>query len=353
MAKRIEYIDVAKGIGMILIVFGHALKEGPIYQVIYSFHIPLFFFLSGMTYRRKNAMEFWKNKFVRLYVPYIVFSIISIGLFSIAGKLVADRLGISLMDGSILDNVFGMLYGNSRTGFMKWNVPLWFIPCLLSVYALANLTESFVNNIRGGKRYHMLLVSLICGYLFSTAFLKLKLPFAFEAAFYLLFYFELGVMVRKWRQDGSLELHQRPFYVRIIAVFLCIAFVIGISLINGFAQVRTLQFGKSYLLYLITAVLGIAATLILSSMLEKSKVLAYIGVNSLPVLLLHKFPLLFFQSLFSPTKKLLSNSNSVSSILCAALISAVALVGCLLFGKLIEKICPMMVGASKKKEITI
>ena len=41
--KRIEWIDIARGIGIILVILGH-IGIGKIGKFIYSFHIPLFFF---------------------------------------------------------------------------------------------------------------------------------------------------------------------------------------------------------------------------------------------------------------------------------------------------------------------
>lgn len=51
--KRIAYIDIAKGIGILFVMLGHCLysEESPIRLFIYSFHMPLFFVLSGMTYK--------------------------------------------------------------------------------------------------------------------------------------------------------------------------------------------------------------------------------------------------------------------------------------------------------------
>ena len=47
--KRIEWIDIAKGIGIILVIMGHtiALRYS---QWLYTFHLPLFFLLSGLVY---------------------------------------------------------------------------------------------------------------------------------------------------------------------------------------------------------------------------------------------------------------------------------------------------------------
>lgn len=47
--NRIEWIDTAKGIGIILVLLGHADFE-PFSKIIYMFHIPLFFFISGFLF---------------------------------------------------------------------------------------------------------------------------------------------------------------------------------------------------------------------------------------------------------------------------------------------------------------
>lgn len=63
-AKRIEWIDVAKAISIILVIFGHAIKKTNwvhldfIVYTIYSFHMALFFVLSGWTLKyRENLTE--------------------------------------------------------------------------------------------------------------------------------------------------------------------------------------------------------------------------------------------------------------------------------------------------------
>ena len=48
--KRIAYIDKAKGVAILLVILGHCCGsvEEPINRFILSFHMPLFFFLSGL-----------------------------------------------------------------------------------------------------------------------------------------------------------------------------------------------------------------------------------------------------------------------------------------------------------------
>ncbi len=48
---RINWIDCAKGIAILLVIAGHTIEQPVIRGVIFSFHMPLFFILSCMTYR--------------------------------------------------------------------------------------------------------------------------------------------------------------------------------------------------------------------------------------------------------------------------------------------------------------
>lgn len=50
MKKRNEQIDVARGIAILLVILGHSFYsiEAPLNKIILTFHMPLFFFLSGL-----------------------------------------------------------------------------------------------------------------------------------------------------------------------------------------------------------------------------------------------------------------------------------------------------------------
>ena len=53
--QRMTYLDCAKGVAIILVVLGHIdMGNNPLNNWIYSFHMPLFFVLSGMLMSYKN-----------------------------------------------------------------------------------------------------------------------------------------------------------------------------------------------------------------------------------------------------------------------------------------------------------
>ena len=72
---RIEWIDIAKGLGLIFLIYGH-IANNLFTQWIYTFHSPLFFFLSGFLFSsRKNFNDFLISKTNSLLIPYLFLGI--------------------------------------------------------------------------------------------------------------------------------------------------------------------------------------------------------------------------------------------------------------------------------------
>lgn len=74
---RLDYVDVCKWLGISLVIFGHMKMPGEVLQWIYAFHMPLFFVLSGYTYRAQRIdKEFLMKKIKTIYVPFLLFALI-------------------------------------------------------------------------------------------------------------------------------------------------------------------------------------------------------------------------------------------------------------------------------------
>ena len=72
MQNRIVYIDALRGFAILLVIVGHLIQfnyssgiENPIFNIIYSFHMPLFFFISGYVHsfsKKYTPLSFIKKK---------------------------------------------------------------------------------------------------------------------------------------------------------------------------------------------------------------------------------------------------------------------------------------------------
>lgn len=72
--KRIEYLDIAKGICLLLVIYAHA--RGPFFRFIYQFHMPFFFLVSGYLHNsEKNRKDFILGKLYSLYIPFVFWNL--------------------------------------------------------------------------------------------------------------------------------------------------------------------------------------------------------------------------------------------------------------------------------------
>ena len=74
---RIETIDIAKGLGILFVVWSHA--KGPFTPYMYQFHMPLFFLISGFLFNSRNTPAQFLGKKVRsLYIPFVFWNLCSL-----------------------------------------------------------------------------------------------------------------------------------------------------------------------------------------------------------------------------------------------------------------------------------
>ena len=72
---REDWIDNLKGIGIALVVLGHMKIPEPLGKLIFSFHMPLFFFISGYLFKGEFSGRYVRGKIDHLIVPYIVYAL--------------------------------------------------------------------------------------------------------------------------------------------------------------------------------------------------------------------------------------------------------------------------------------
>lgn len=133
MEKRLFYLDAARGFAILLVVLGHIWETEQLLPVlIYSFHVPLFFIISGIltAYTRQERRPTKLLLFSRsksLIIPYVFYELIFVVLFGIRNHF--DFGSQHFYDGLLLQPL---------------NVPLWFLPTLflseLFLIALIKLT---------------------------------------------------------------------------------------------------------------------------------------------------------------------------------------------------------------------
>ena len=137
MKDRDVLLDVLKGVGIFLVVFGHTCKAD-VKEMVYWFHMPLFFVLSGcaLSYSSCQTTVGVKKYIKSLVVPYLAFSLITFAYWAmIEWRLRPSKISpiftgyLGEMDVRFQEflNIF-TAYA-TRDAF-EYNVVLWFLPCL-------------------------------------------------------------------------------------------------------------------------------------------------------------------------------------------------------------------------------
>lgn len=140
----IEWIDYAKGIGIILVVIGHAIRDEMrinsviydyLYTIIYFFHMPLFFFVSGYLFERSSLSGLSKSvllkkKICSILMPFIFYSVFIFIVFYIASNLPIissklENMGVWCI--SVSKYLLLMIQGNNPYAFHMWFLLVLFI----------------------------------------------------------------------------------------------------------------------------------------------------------------------------------------------------------------------------------
>lgn len=183
-ASRINWIDSLKLIGMFYIYLGHLGNDaGKLYLFVFSFHVPLFFFISGIVFkgsRTKNELLLnTKKSFLSIVVPYIVFSLIGVAFLVIKNQIPAEEVS------KILRECFRGIRNNVPLG------SLWFLPCLFVVIIYHSVLEVIF------KRKIVIFLIAFMFYIFTPYWWDgvPKLFFNVDSALYYLVFFSFGYLI--------------------------------------------------------------------------------------------------------------------------------------------------------------
>jgi fucose 4-O-acetylase-like acetyltransferase len=198
-ASRYEWVDRAKGIGIILVVFGHVADGvfragipfprtvfGPLYAAIYSFHMPLFFLLAGLffygSWTRRGTAMLIRSKLDTLAYPYLLWSVVQGSIEVAASRYTTHHASF--------DSVLALLW-HPRQQF-------WFLYALFFVFVLACFVCALVP-----RKWHGFVVLLAAVAFVIRAAVPHVGPFYYLAAESVFFF--MGMILREWLQRPGIR----------------------------------------------------------------------------------------------------------------------------------------------------
>ncbi|MBQ9229380.1 MAG: acyltransferase family protein [Eubacterium sp.] len=284
---RIEYIDLARGIAIVAVLFGHIslIKDSPfqdnysmVQSVIYSFHVPLFFFISGLCFsnRTVNFSEFLLKKLRAFGIPYITFSFLWY-IYELATAIIIyhKQMTVQFLAGKALKYILQIRY-----------LPLWFLTCLFIVELL------FYWILRISKEKKLLMLAMTVG------FFAVGIVYRLHVGKDLIWNADLSLLLLPFTVVGFLlkSANLKSLRRERLLFAAILLFVIG-QLTNYF---NTKYFSPhyvdimyncygSFVLFYLSSFLGIASVMLFSIFFEnKGSILKYLGQNTLMIFALHQ-----------------------------------------------------------------
>ncbi|UZS00130.1 acyltransferase family protein [Chondrinema litorale] len=286
--KRLPWIDYAKGIAIILVVYRHVimgiegsgLYDGGILknlnEAVYSFRMPLFFILSGIFVRRslkkRGVFGFAKYKFNTLLYTYFIWAFISISLQLIFSNYVNSNRG-----------PIYYLYILILPGAVE---PFWFLHTLFTTAILFIILEKYIKP----SNNFLLIISFIlylCSGLISENWLGIK-----DICFYFLFYI-IGILFQDFTSEGKYKdiLFHKSTLWGLLPLFIINQlywfYHSGYDDLNRFSDIESIW---DKIVFIEIAVVGSFFLMSVSFFLSKSdnlKVLRIIGNHSLYIYIMH------------------------------------------------------------------
>ena len=257
MSKRLEYVDIAKGIGIVLVVCSHTDALGLMWLFMGMF-VPIFYFCSGYTSSTKGTFKesIWK-RFRKLFVPYLFFNLLLFCVFrhfSIRELVGVIYSWYSLYPLDVTPNIKFLTSGN--------------YPMIVTY-----LLFYFIVYYEHYKKY------IICAYVLLTfVFIQcpILLPWSIDTAFLtaLFMYEGMEVCKRGWIQ------------MEVWKVLMLLLIYIGIHCIAGDMNLSVRMYGTSVIIYFILGTIGSYLVLWGSSILEHfliGKFFLVLGQHSLTI----------------------------------------------------------------------
>jgi polysaccharide biosynthesis protein PslL len=186
MMQRIRWLDIIKGIGILLVVAGHIFKLY-VKATIFLFHMPLFFFLGGCLFKpSKDYLNYLFRKSVHLLIPYCAFLLV---LYSKEAYFLFNDNPIS--SAHILKIAANLVLGGRL--LTMWTGIFWFVTCFFLTQQIFNvLVTTFKKRTVVCIMVIFYVLSLINSFFFRDVFV----PWCANVVFAALPFFAFGYYYR-------------------------------------------------------------------------------------------------------------------------------------------------------------
>lgn len=336
---RIELIDIAKAITIILVIMGHTTGnlETPLYRrFLYAFHMPLFFFLAGLSIKPKAIKsvyewkEFIKKNLLALIVPYLIFAFIYAPLS--------------------FDNVPEFLYGSwqalTKTGTLT---SLWYLTGFFVARIYCQIMINLTNGVRADMQLDVLGILSIPMFIIGFMLPKLEggYPWCMDISFVASGFVLLGIALR---QRIIILAQAKGWVLLVFTIVSAIVLAFGTILRDNALELCLMcksVYGNIFW-FMVNSISGSAFVMGISMLLFRisregarpfsTASITYVGQHTLGIFLLHKN---FQLDLVIPW---IHTWLEEPQLLVACIATCISFIFALLLCAVIEKFVPQLLG---------
>ena len=329
--KRIEFIDIAKALGIIFVVAGHAVSsDSEIKRILYSFHMPLFFILSGMLLRARKDVDIRRireqinKKLSALMLPYFVWG------------LIYSSLSVK--------HLILLLYGTRETLVLAESLSsLWFLPVLFLAFMISDVVLmllGWIGKYMDGIVFSGAAVCFLIGLLLPHQPVYGD-PWGADIAFVAAGFMLLGTIIFHWINRNANSSGKI-----VVAIAACVIFVFSIRYSSssvGYVLMGNADYGNP-VVFIINSMAGslfVVMVCFLAPRVHRFRILQWIGARTMGIFIVHK-PIV--NAVKTIATEVIINSDNIVALGVVTLISLAA--SCVAVA-LIEHIIPEIIGLKR------
>lgn len=307
---RMEYLDVCKGLAIIIVVVQHAITNEPfifdidnisLLRFITLFTMPTFFFINGFLFSEKYfehpVQGIWK-KFKAYYIPFVKFNLFFLIIHNLCVYVhfLNEQYGNSYYNGKLFLKHFILAITGHRELFAG---ALWFLGSLIIITTVFIIAENISSRIFGGKFKYVILTLIIVFIALLGCLRLVPDSMKIRRSFTDIVFFYVGFLIRHFNLKRYMTKYGKIYGI--------ISFIIFI-VISQFCSVGISAIGWSYITYYIVGILGAIMLLQISKfkIWEKVSIIGKIGKASMYIMALHllafKFVSIFIVFLYGMDK---------------------------------------------------
>lgn len=308
---RIDFIDNMKALGILLVIIGHLpfLLTDRLIILIYSFHMPLFFFISGFligdklsNYTSLKFIRYCQNSYIK---PYAIFFTLSLFFYFLSLYMKGNLTDASLY---YFDIVMGFFWATSDT--IKVNAVLWYFSAAWVTLVVAFLVDKLLSNYSYEK--FLLLTLLFFIILVGTPLNSDDAPWNIAIVHICLFFLILGKITKKYLLIVSRVNIKNHHWLAILAIFFI---TIYSSLYNGRIDLASGTLGYSNVLFIINATMMIFCVFFSASSFSAKRLTQWLSLRSLIIFPLHVFAIQILTMIMRPNFENITLINSIFFLL--------------------------------------